>query len=85
MTSRQKRTLIRIIISAAFLLTAFIIPVSGIWRLTAFLVPYLTIGYDIILKSLKNIFQGEIFDENFLMTIASIGAFFITNTPRQCL
>ncbi|MBQ8743459.1 MAG: cadmium-translocating P-type ATPase [Clostridia bacterium] len=85
MTSRHKKTLLRIIISALLLLIAFIIPVSGIWKLAAFLIPYLIIGYDIILKSLKNIFHGEIFDENFLMTIASIGAFFINEYPEAVL
>lgn len=85
MKPRHKKTLIRIIISFVFLVIAFIIPVSGIWKLTAFLIPYLIVGYDIILKSLKNISHGEVFDENFLMTIASIGAFFINEYPEAVL
>ena len=85
MKPKHKKTLIRIIISFVFLVIAFIIPVSGAWKLTAFLIPYLIVGYDIILKSLKNISHGEVFDENFLMTIASIGAFFINEYPEAVL
>lgn len=75
MTSRQKKTLIRIIISLATLVIAAIIPVEGYLRLGVFLVPYLIIGYDILWKAVRNILRGQVFDENFLMAIATVGAF----------
>lgn len=75
MTSRQKKTLIRIIISLAALVIAAIIPVEGYLRLGVFLVPYLIIGYDILWKAVRNILRGQVFDENFLMAIATVGAF----------
>lgn len=75
MTYRQKKTLIRIIISLATLVIAAIIPVEGYLRLGIFLVPYLIIGYDILWKAVRNILRGQVFDENFLMAIATVGAF----------
>ncbi len=85
MTRRHKKILIRIILSAVLLIAAAIIPLGGIYKLLAYLVPYILIGYDIIIKSAKNILHGEIFDENFLMTIASVGAFFIKEYPEAVL
>lgn len=79
MNRKQKKVLGRIIISAA-LLTVFIV-ISHIFelpwwaKLALFLVPYLVIGYDILIKSGKGIIRGQVFDENFLMAIATIGAF----------
>lgn len=75
MTSGQKKTLIRIIISLVTLVIAAIIPVDGYLRLAAFLVPYFVIGYDILWKAVRNILHGQVFDENFLMAIATVGAF----------
>lgn len=82
MTKKQKKILIRIIISAVLLISAYIgtrfIPDSDFKRwieLGIFLVPYFTIGRDILWKAIKNIAHGQIFDENFLMCIATIGAF----------
>lgn len=75
MTSGQKKTLIRIIISLVTLVIAAIIPVDGYLRLAVFLVPYLVIGYDILWKAVRNILHGQVFDENFLMAIATVGAF----------
>ncbi len=85
MTRRHKKTLLRIIISTALLITAVILPLEEPFKLLAFLVPYVIIAYDVILKSFKNIFHGEVFDENFLMMIASIGAFFIREYPEAVL
>lgn len=75
MTSRQKKTLIRIIISLVTLVIAAVIPVDGYFKLAVFLVPYLVIGYDILWKAVRNILHGQVFDENFLMAIATVGAF----------
>lgn len=74
MTKRQKRTLFRIILSAVLLIAAVLIPAEGVLRLILFLLPYLVIGYDVLLKSARNIMHGNVFDENFLMAIATIGA-----------
>lgn len=74
MTRRQKRTLVRILISGALLLTAALLPLEGGWRLLVFLVPYAVIGWDILWKAARNIVHGQVFDENFLMCIATIGA-----------
>ena len=85
MTRRHKKTLLRIIISSLFFILAVILPLDEPFKLLVFLVPYALIAYDVIIKSLKNIFHGEIFDENFLMMIASIGAFFIKEYPEAAL
>lgn len=75
MTSQQKKTLIRIIVSFVTLIIVSFLPLDGYFQLAAYLVPYLIIGYDIIWKAVRNIMHGQVFDENFLMTIATIGAF----------
>ena len=85
MTRRHKKILSRIIISAFLLIGAVIVPLDEPFKLFAFLLPYAIISYDIIIKSVRNIFHGEIFDENFLMMIASIGAFFIKEYPEAVL
>ncbi len=85
MTRRHKKTLIRIITSSLLLIAAAVIPLGEPYKLFAYLIPYILIGHDIIIKSAKNIFHGEIFDENFLMTIASVGAFFIKEYPEAVL
>lgn len=78
MTKKQKKVLIRIIISAvllvAFKLICYFVPVNKYVELVLFLIPYLVIGYDILKKAVHGIFHGEVFDENFLMAIATIGA-----------
>ncbi|MBQ3078582.1 MAG: cadmium-translocating P-type ATPase [Clostridia bacterium] len=75
MTRRQNRNLIRIVLSFALLITASALPLSGIFRLTACLAAYLITGYDVILEAVRKIFRGQLFDEQFLMAIATIGAF----------
>ncbi|WP_367924965.1 heavy metal translocating P-type ATPase [uncultured Ruthenibacterium sp.] len=75
MTKKQKKLLIRIIISGILFITAWMLPLSGPMQLIAFLIPYIVIGWDIVWKALRNILHGQIFDENFLMVIATIGAF----------
>lgn len=73
---------IRILIAAALFIAVWLLPLEGTARLLAFLVPYLVAGYEVLLKAIKNIFHGEVFDENFLMCVASIGAFCIGEYPE---
>lgn len=74
MTAKQKKMLVRILLAAGLLVAISLAPVTGLLRLTLFLVPYLLVGYDILLKAAKGIRNGRIFDENFLMTVATLGA-----------
>ena len=83
MTKKMKKKLIRIIISFILLVIAFILKLDNtIINNILFIISYLIVGYDIILKALRNITRGKVFDENFLMTIATIGAFFISEFPE---
>lgn len=77
MTKKQKKMRLRIIISLILYIICPFIPAQNLIKLILFLVPYFTIGYDVLLKAIRNIKNGQIFDENFLMTIATIGAFII--------
>ncbi len=81
MTKKMKKKLIRIIIAFILLIIAMILNYSIIKNIL-FISAYLIVGYDIILKALRNITRGKVFDENFLMTIATIGAFFISEFPE---
>ena len=74
MSKKQKRVLYRLILAAILLVVASLLPVTGIWKLLCFLVPYFIIGYDVLLGALHGIVNGQIFDENFLMAIATVGA-----------
>ena len=74
MSKKQKKVLYRLIIAAILLVVASLLPVTGIWKLLCFLVPYFVIGYDVLLGALHGIVNGQIFDENFLMAIATVGA-----------
>ena len=75
MTKKQKKMLIRILITAAMLVALYIIPVTGWLRLALYLTAYLVIGYDILKKAGQGIVNGRVFDENFLMAVATVGAF----------
>lgn len=77
MTKKQKKMRLRIIISLILYIICILIPAQNTIKLTLFLVPYFIISYDVLLKAINNIKNGQIFDENFLMTIATIGAFII--------
>lgn len=77
MTKKQKKMLIRIIISAMLLLGFHFLPVQGIVRFFLYFIPYLIIGYDILIKAWKGIRNRQPFDENLLMAIATIGAIII--------
>lgn len=83
MTKKMKKKLIRVIISFILLVLAFILKLDNtIINNILFITSYLIVGYDIVLKALRNITRGKIFDENFLMTTATIGAFFIGEFPE---
>lgn len=75
MTRRQKKMLVRIIISAVLLVAAVLVPYSGKLRFLLFLPAYFVIGWDVLWKAAKNIAHGQVFDENFLMALATVGAF----------
>ena len=74
MTKRQKKLLTRIIIAAVIYIAGIFLPLEGIPQLTLYLLCYAVIGWDIVWKAITNITHGQIFDENFLMTIATVGA-----------
>ena len=74
MSKKQKKVLYRLILAAILLVVASLLPLTGIWKLLCFLVPYFVIGYDVLLGALHGIVNGQIFDENFLMAIATVGA-----------
>ena len=82
MTRKQKKQLRRVLIAAALLIIACILPVSGWLRLVIFLIPYLFIGWDVLKASVGNILRGQIFDEKFLMAIATVGALCIGEYPE---
>ena len=76
MNRKQKKNLIRIICTAVLFALYFVIQIDNkYFQLISALIPFAVIGWDVILKSIKNIAHGRIFDENFLMTVAAIGAF----------
>ena len=74
MTKKQKKMLIRIIAASVLLIALNFIPVTGAVRFICYLIPYLVIGYDILIKALKGIKNRQVFDESFLMAVATIGA-----------
>ena len=74
MTKKQKKVLIRIIASTVLLGVVSFIPVEGTIQLGLYMIPYLVIGYDILKKAILGIAHGQVFDENFLMAVATIGA-----------
>lgn len=82
MSKKHKKMLARILVSAAFLAAALLCKLDGIFRLAAYLVPYLIIGWDVLWRAVRNIARGQIFDENFLMALATIGAFATGEYPE---
>ena len=77
MTKKQRVILTRILITAAMLIALKFIPLTGILQLIAYLMVYLVISYDILRKAARGIINGQAFDENFLMALATLGAFFL--------
>ncbi len=82
MSKRQKKTLLRILISAVLLILAALLPLDGWARAAVFLVPYAVIGWDVLWAALRNIAHGQVFDEHFLMAIATVGAFATGEYPE---
>ena len=74
MNKKQKKVLARIIIAVVLMIILHFIPVKGIIRFLLYMVPYLVIGYDILKKAFKGIKNKQVFDENFLMAVATVGA-----------
>ena len=83
MTKKQKKTLLRILSTAVLLAALHFLPVEGWLRLGAYLLTYLVIGYDILRKAGRGILNGQVFDENFLMAVATVGAFALAIYERS--
>lgn len=83
MNKKQKKMLIRIIITTVMLVALYMIPVVGVARLSLYLLVYLVIGYDILKKAGRGILNRRVFDENFLMAVATIGAFALAIYERN--
>ena len=83
MNKKQKKMLARIIIAAVLLIVLHFVPITGVPRFICYLAVYLVIGYDIVKKAFKGIKNGQVFDENFLMAIATIGAFALAVYERS--
>lgn len=82
MSRKQKRNLFRIVLAAVLLVVVWALPTDGVVRLLTFLIPYAIVGYDVVFEALRNIVHGQVFDENFLMSVATIGAFFVADYPE---
>lgn len=82
MSKGQKIDLVRILLAAVLWIVVWLLPLDGYLKLIAFLVPYLVIGYDVLWSAVRNILHGQVFDENFLMAVASIGAFCVAQYPE---
>lgn len=74
MSKKQKKVLCRIIVTVILMVILYFLPVEGLLKFFLYLIPYLLIGYDILIKAFKGIMKGQVFDENFLMAVATIGA-----------
>ena len=74
MNKKQKKILIRVIVASVLLILCAVLPTTGYVRFATFMVPYLVIGYDILKKAWKGILNKQVFDENFLMAVATVGA-----------
>ena len=85
MKQEEKRVILRIVIAAVLVAAAMIVPLEGYWRLAAFLIPYAVVGWDVLWGAVRNILRGQVFDENFLMGLATVGAFCIGEYPEGVL
>ena len=74
MNKKQKKVFIRIIVAAVLMIALSLLPIDGWLKFVLFMIPYLVIGHDILLKAWKGILNRQVFDENFLMAVATIGA-----------
>ena len=84
MTKKQKKVGYRLLASLVLLVAASLVPAQGIWALLLYLIPYLIIGYDILRKAFLGICHGEVFDENFLMAVATVGAMCLGEYREGC-
>ena len=84
MTKKQKTNLIRIIVSAVLVIGVWASPLTGWLEGVLYLIPYFIVGYDILLKAVKGIFRGQMFDENFLMAVATVGAMALGDWREGC-
>ena len=75
MTKKQKKQFYKIVVAFVLLIVGVILPIPELYKLIFFIPGYLIVGYDVLVKAGKNITKGQVFDENFLMAIATIGAF----------
>ncbi len=82
MTSEQKESLLKICVAAFLGAAAYLLPFGERIGFVLYLAAYIVIGYEVLISAAKNIIKGEVFDENFLMAIASLGAFFIGDYPE---
>ena len=80
MTKKQKKMLFRIIVTALLMIVFELLPIDGIPLFVLYFITYLVIGYDILLKAVKGIGNRQVFDENFLMAVATVGAMIIAVT-----
>ena len=79
----MKKEIIKILTSLVLLLIALLVPIDNqIIKITIYVIAYLVVGFEVLKKAIENIFKGKVFDENFLMTIATIGAFAIGEYPE---
>ena len=84
MTKKQKTNFIRILVSAVLVASIWLSPLTGWLEGVLYLIPYFIIGYDILLKAVKGIFRGQVFDENFLMAVATVGAMALGDWREGC-
>ena len=77
MNKKQKKMLWRIIVSAVLMVALHFVPVTGLVRFALYMVPYFIVGYDILWKAVLGIWNRQVFDENFLMAVATVGAIVI--------
>ena len=74
MTKKQRKMLLRILVAAALLIILSLLPLQGVVRFVLFMIPYFVVGYDILRKAVKGVLNRQVFDEDFLMAVATIGA-----------
>ena len=74
MNRKQKKLLTRILLAAGMMGILLLLPLEGLWRFGLWLIPYFTVGWDILRKAGRGIARGQVFDENFLMALATVGA-----------
>lgn len=74
MTRKQKKLLARILVAAGMMGILLLAPLEGLWRFGLWMIPYFTVGWDILRKAVRGIARGQVFDENFLMALATVGA-----------